>query len=247
MTGLVTAQTYAAAMTRTYTDIAEQTARFAANLGDHGVAGPAVAAVTHAQEATQAAATGWAQATTALQHQTTVREAYTAVPDAGGKAFLTNPQRDQATDGPAGGSSPVLPAFRDPPAPTLVLDGPVAVLSGVRWVWQDQCRHCRQWTYVVADGGRLSTGISVYRSRTGKTERIRWFDREQPARPVDPPTVCTQCGQDRPFLMAQSFPRGFRQGMPHGHLEVLSEGWRQIRAGFPELVAKADAAAAGLR
>jgi hypothetical protein len=190
VTGLVTAQTYAAAMTRT------QTARFAANLGDHGVAGPAVTAVTHAQQAT-----------------------------------------------PADGSSPVLPAFRDPPAPTLVLDGPVVVLSGVRWVWQDQRRHCHQWTYVVADGGRLSTGIFVYRSRTGKTERIRWFDREQPARPVDPPTACTHCRQDRPSLTAQGFPRGFRQGMPHGHLEVLSEAWRQIRAGFPELVAKADAAA----
>jgi hypothetical protein len=90
VTGLVTAQTYAAAMTRAYTDIAEQTAQFAAGLGSQGVDGPAVAAVTRAQDATAAAGAAWAQATTALHRQTTVREAYTATPEAGGKAFITS-------------------------------------------------------------------------------------------------------------------------------------------------------------
>ena len=73
---MVTAQTYAAGMSRAYDDVVSWTAQFAAALSGQGVDGAAVDAVAHDQELTQAASDAWTQASTALGRQTTVREAY---------------------------------------------------------------------------------------------------------------------------------------------------------------------------
>lgn len=97
VTGLVTAQRYAAGMSSAYAQVADQTAQFVAGLGGPGVEGPAVAAVHRAQELTQAAGAAWAEANTALGRQTVVKEAYSSAPDAGGKAFMTDNADTQCT------------------------------------------------------------------------------------------------------------------------------------------------------
>lgn len=134
----------------------------------------------------------------------------------------------------------VLPAYRNPPTPTLTFDGPVATLTGVRWVWNDRCWSCHEMMYVTADGGTITVGISHYRSHSGKTDVTKWFEREKPARPATLPTVCGHCGQDRPFASTQGFHQGWSRGRPHGHMAALNEAWTTIRARYPEMVTMAD-------
>jgi hypothetical protein len=101
VTGLGTAQLYAAGMSHACAGIASLAAQFAAGLGDQDVAGPALAAVARAQELTQAAGTAWAQAAAALDRQTAVKEAYASAPEAGGKAFVTGTPRPVGPAAPA--------------------------------------------------------------------------------------------------------------------------------------------------
>jgi hypothetical protein len=139
-------------------------------------------------------------------------------------------------------NSAVLPAYMDPPVPTLTFDGSTATLTGVRWVWWDTCWHCRTSTYVIADGGTITTGLSHYRSHSGKTDVTKWFDKEKPARPTHLPTTCEHCGQNRPFCRSSGFAGGFSKGGPHGEHVVLNEAWAALRVRYPDMAVKADAA-----
>jgi hypothetical protein len=138
VTGLVTAQQYAAGMSSAYAQVADQTAQFVAGLGGHGVDGPAVAAVHRAQELTQAAGAAWAEANTALGHQTVVKEAYMSAPDAGGKAFVTDNAGTQA----AAEASPVPPVpagdkeVKDP----LKVGERIVLLDGERFAGSARAR-----------------------------------------------------------------------------------------------------------
>lgn len=101
VTGLRSAQVYAAGMTDAYAGIVTQTEQFAAGLSSQGVHGPAVAAVTRAQELTATAGAAWAEASAALDRQNVVKEAYMSAPEAGSKAFVTDT---------AGSSTPAVEA-----------------------------------------------------------------------------------------------------------------------------------------
>lgn len=86
-----------------YAAIMTQVEQFAAGLSGQGVHGLAVDAVARAQQLTAEAGAAWAEASTALERQNVVREAYVSAPEAGSKAFVTD----------AAGSSP--PASADNP------------------------------------------------------------------------------------------------------------------------------------
>lgn len=105
VTGLGSAQAYAAGMQEAYTIAAARAETFASGLDGYGVCGPAVAAVTRAQDLTRQASEAWTTVGSALGDQHVVRDAYAAAPEAGGKQFLTD-------QGSTSGSAPdsVAPA-----------------------------------------------------------------------------------------------------------------------------------------
>lgn len=72
-------------MSQAYAGIVTQANQFAAGLSGQGVHGPAVQAVVQAQQLTASAGTAWAEASSALDRQTLVREAYVSTPSAGSK------------------------------------------------------------------------------------------------------------------------------------------------------------------
>jgi hypothetical protein len=90
VTGLVTAQQYAAGMAQAMADQVPATEQFVASLTANEVSGDAVAAAAHAQELSLAASQAWQAATDALHRQDVVKEAYGAVPEAGTKEFVTS-------------------------------------------------------------------------------------------------------------------------------------------------------------
>lgn len=93
VTGLATAQTYAAGMNNACASAAVDAETFAAVLAGQGVVGPAAAALARAQELSAAAGAAWADVGAALDRQTVVKEAYAAVPEAGTKQFVTDTAR----------------------------------------------------------------------------------------------------------------------------------------------------------
>ena len=110
ITGLASAQTYAAAMAQAYARTATGTEAFAAGLSGHGVNGPAVAAATRALDLTMQAGAAWSAASAALDRQTTVKEAYAVAPEAGDKQFLTDGQAQTIQPAPTGPPA----AIKDP-------------------------------------------------------------------------------------------------------------------------------------
>ncbi|MEV4212539.1 hypothetical protein [Micromonospora sp. NPDC049662] len=90
VTGLSTAQSYAAGMTTACVTLASQSEQFVAALAGQGVEGNAAAAVARAKELTAAAGAAWAAACTALEGQDVVRQAYAAAPGSGDKTFVTD-------------------------------------------------------------------------------------------------------------------------------------------------------------
>jgi hypothetical protein len=125
VTGLGTAQHYASAMHGALAEAVPQVGAFVDSLTGNGVAldAQAVAAASRAQELTVAAEAAWARATAALGRQTTVREAYAAVPDAGTKQFVTDaaaPGTDQIHPAALAQSrtpDPAVPASAEPRTP----------------------------------------------------------------------------------------------------------------------------------
>ena len=117
VTGLVTAHSYAGGMSAALAAAAPDIDAFVASLTGHGVTvnAAAITAAEHAKHTTLAASAAWAEADAALQRQGVVREAYTAVPDAGTKAFVT----DQA---PAQHSAPPEPVTAGPPSQAPVTE-----------------------------------------------------------------------------------------------------------------------------
>ncbi|MEN3308908.1 MAG: hypothetical protein V7603_5110 [Micromonosporaceae bacterium] len=105
VTGLPSAQAYARGMTEAYAGIVTRAEGFAAGLSGQGVHGPAVSAVVRAQELTAAASAAWAKASSALDRQNLVREAYMSAPDAGSKAFVTGATGPSPSDS-AGHAAP---------------------------------------------------------------------------------------------------------------------------------------------
>src|SRR5262245_19112932 len=101
VTGLASVLAYASGMTAAYAAAAAEAERFAAGLSTYGVDGAAVAAAGRAQELTVQAGTAWAEASTALERQGTVRDGYAAVPDAGSRNFLTDAPPASSPAGPA--------------------------------------------------------------------------------------------------------------------------------------------------
>lgn len=89
VSGLVTAQQYAAQMSTAMANQVPLTENFMASLTSNEVSGDAVAAAARAQELSAAASQAWTEANTALHRQDVVKEAYAAVPDAGNKGFVT--------------------------------------------------------------------------------------------------------------------------------------------------------------
>lgn len=90
ITGLATAQQYAAGMAGAFSSQSANTEQFMANLTANQVTGEAVTAAAQAQELTNAAAAAWASAQDALHRHTQVAEAYAANPDAGSREFVTS-------------------------------------------------------------------------------------------------------------------------------------------------------------
>jgi hypothetical protein len=185
VTGLVTAQRYAADMSRAYAQVADQAARFTTGLGERGVDGPAVAAVARAQELTRAAGDAWTAAHGALERQTTVREAYTATPDAGGKAFLTDAGSgtEEATHSAGhadSGPPPTMQVTRQPQYPDFTeLGGPNApgedylilvdgkAIGGTYWCGADDIPDGQRW----ASWG--PAGLSLRHPDRESAERIQ--------------------------------------------------------------------------
>ncbi|MEN3308828.1 MAG: hypothetical protein V7603_5030 [Micromonosporaceae bacterium] len=89
VTGLVTAQQYAAEMSSAMGDQISATEQFVASLTGAGVTGEAIAAAQRAQELSAQASAAWQTANSALHQQDVVKEAYSTVPDAGEKGFVT--------------------------------------------------------------------------------------------------------------------------------------------------------------
>ena len=89
VSGLLTAQQYAAQMSTAMANQVPMTESFMASLTSAEVTGDAVAAAARAHELSAAASQAWTEARTALDRQNTVREAYAAVPEAGTKGFVT--------------------------------------------------------------------------------------------------------------------------------------------------------------
>ena len=116
MTGLASAQTYAAAMAAAYAGTATGTEAFAAGLSGHGVDGPAVAAVNRAQELTPQAGAAWSAASAALDQQTIVKEA------------RTSPNHSISHTQSSTRSSPsTRPSLRIRPVDALILTCPVSL------------------------------------------------------------------------------------------------------------------------
>ncbi|MEV4212628.1 hypothetical protein [Micromonospora sp. NPDC049662] len=90
VTGLTTAQAYAAEMSTAMGNQVPLTEGFVASLQSAGVSGEAVSAAVRAQELSALASAAWAEANTALAQQNVVKEAYAAVPEAGSREFVTN-------------------------------------------------------------------------------------------------------------------------------------------------------------
>ncbi|MEN3308966.1 MAG: hypothetical protein V7603_5168 [Micromonosporaceae bacterium] len=88
VTGLVSAQQYAAAMSEAMASQTQTTEQFVASLNTAGVNGEAVAAAQRAQELSTQASAAWTAAAAALHRQDMVRQAYALAPDAGGKRFV---------------------------------------------------------------------------------------------------------------------------------------------------------------
>lgn len=88
VTGLVSAQHYAAAMSEAMVGQVPATEQFVAWLTAAKVSGESVAAARRAQELSAQASAAWAAAAAALGRQDAVRQAYAAAPDAGGKRFV---------------------------------------------------------------------------------------------------------------------------------------------------------------
>ncbi|MEN3309852.1 MAG: hypothetical protein V7603_6054 [Micromonosporaceae bacterium] len=107
VTGLATAQTYAAGMNNACTSAAADAETFAAVLAGQGVVGAAAAALGRAQELTAAAGAAWADVGAALDRQQVVKEAYAAVPVAGSKQFVTDTSGGDAAVPAAAGSQDV--------------------------------------------------------------------------------------------------------------------------------------------
>lgn len=90
VTGLSTAQGYAAEMAKAMGDQVTLTEQFVASLSAAGVSGDSIQAAQQAQELSAQASAAWAAANAALQQQNVVKEAYNAVPDAGSREFVTS-------------------------------------------------------------------------------------------------------------------------------------------------------------
>lgn len=123
------------------------------------------------------------------------------------------------------------------PALALTIDGTHATVSGVRFTWSLRCYKCREITRVSADGGRSLAGLNVSTSR----KTVRWYWREKPPAMPALPAVCS-CGfSDRPFAHAAG--EVWREPMAESAvLGRLDQAYATIRAQFPELVKRADAA-----
>lgn len=102
ITGLITAEQFAIAMMTAHAQAESETPAFLAALRAAGVDGEAVRVATVATELQGNATQAWADAAVALSQQDQVADAYTAVPDAGSKEFLT----DQAPADPARPTGP---------------------------------------------------------------------------------------------------------------------------------------------
>lgn len=89
VTGLVSAQRYAASMATAFSVCDAGVAEFTSSLQSLGVSGEAIAAADQAAEAQQGAAAAWRRAHAALVDQDQVAQAYEAAPGAGSREFVT--------------------------------------------------------------------------------------------------------------------------------------------------------------
>src|SRR5258708_4749978 len=124
------------------------------------------------------------------------------------------------------------------PAPALAINGTRAVITGVRFSWMIRCWKCREVAYLHAAGGKILAGLDVSVAR----KPCRWYETHKPPKMPALPGTCEACGEaDRPYAFAAD------QWQPRAHpntLPALNEVWRTLRAGFPDLAAKADKARA---
>jgi hypothetical protein len=90
VSGLSSAQNYAAQMSARMSDQVPRTESFVASLTGADVSGEAVDAAVRAQELSAACSQAWAEANEALQRQNVVKEAYQSTPEAGNKEFVTS-------------------------------------------------------------------------------------------------------------------------------------------------------------
>lgn len=128
-------------------------------------------------------------------------------------------------------------AVRIPPAPPhLQVQGPEAVLAGVRFAWELHCSWCWQQTRLYS-AGRITAGIQTSRSR----KTCRWQVRHAPGRMPQPPAECHLCGKPGAFETWQA-----REAEPLADdvttLPVLDSAYRQLRAAYPAEAAAADEA-----
>jgi hypothetical protein len=122
------------------------------------------------------------------------------------------------------------------PVPALAVNGTRAVITGVRFSWMISCWKCREVACLHVGDGKILAGLEV--SRSGKT--CRWYEAHKPPKMPAPPGTCEACGEtDRPYAFASDRWRA----LAHPNtMPVLDEVWRTLRAGFPDLAAKADKA-----
>ena len=121
------------------------------------------------------------------------------------------------------------------PAPELAIDGPRAVLTGVRFTWSLRCPWCRRITEVVAEG-TVEAGLSV----SGSKKTCRWYEKNRPGR-LTVPACCSYCGQDGAF---SGYPSREATAIAHSGttLPLLNQVWASIRAAYPAEVKLADEA-----
>jgi hypothetical protein len=90
ITGLTSAQQFAAGMAAAHAGAIAHTESFRASVTNAGVTGTAVSAADRAAAAQADAAAAWQRAHAALLEQNRIAEAYAANPDAGSREFLTD-------------------------------------------------------------------------------------------------------------------------------------------------------------
>jgi hypothetical protein len=188
ITGLVTAQRFAAGMAAAHAGAIASVESFRASVTTAGVTGDAVTAADRAAEAQTTAAAAWQRAHTALLEQDPVAEAYAAAPDAGGKEFLTE------AGGPAAAASSLIsssPKERQmtaehPPLPDkLRLAGRILLGPGEQFAGSDLLKD-REGTLLLGaavdtpDGRQVHLGVPI-----DPDDRKRWRGAHAPAQETE--------------------------------------------------------------